>query len=231
MRAGCDIALNCWARLDDMTEIWRLEKAKLADSTKLKEELEKLNLELADATRRGDYAKAGDLQSGTIPNLEKADTREKLQQLLALDEADFGRTVSGRVTVQPLDGVSSLPSGVRNLEIGASGAWSTVAEGLNSFKGKAGQLVLIPGVHGGLDHVLVGAGEPFDPMSARGLAGRLPARRTRRRRHSILSRLGLIPIIIMASLRWNGWGVPCLRWPRRWPPSCCAPGASPPCPR
>ncbi|MFN7605030.1 MAG: AAA family ATPase, partial [Hyphomonadaceae bacterium] len=60
------------AKSDDMTETWRLEKAKLADSTKLKEELEKLNLELADATRRGDYAKAGELQYGTIPNLEKA---------------------------------------------------------------------------------------------------------------------------------------------------------------
>ncbi len=60
------------AKSDDMSETWRLEKAKLADATKLKEELEKLNLELADATRRGDYAKAGELQYGTIPNLEKA---------------------------------------------------------------------------------------------------------------------------------------------------------------
>ncbi len=49
----------------------------------------------------------------------------------------FGRTVSGRVTVQPFDAVSSLPSGLRNLEIGASGAWSEVAEGLNSFKGNS----------------------------------------------------------------------------------------------
>ena len=60
------------AKSDDMSETWRLEKAKLADATKLKEELEKLNLELAEATRRGDYAKAGELQYGTIPNLEKA---------------------------------------------------------------------------------------------------------------------------------------------------------------
>lgn len=45
---------------------------------------------------------------------------------------------------------------------------------LNGFKGKAGQLVLVPGADGGLDHVLVGAGETLDPMSARGLAGRLP---------------------------------------------------------
>ena len=55
-----------------MSEQWRAEKAKLADSTKLKEELEKANLELADATRRGDYAKAGELQYGSIPDLEKA---------------------------------------------------------------------------------------------------------------------------------------------------------------
>ncbi len=45
---------------------------------------------------------------------------------------------------------------------------------LNGFRGKAGQLVLVPGADGGLDHVLAGAGETFDPMTARGLAGRLP---------------------------------------------------------
>lgn len=49
----------------------------------------------------------------------------------------YGRTVSGRVTVQPFDAVSSLPAGLRNLEIGASGAWSEVAEGVNSFKGNS----------------------------------------------------------------------------------------------
>ena len=40
----------------NMTEKWRAEKASLADATKLKEELEKLHIELQDATRRGDYA-------------------------------------------------------------------------------------------------------------------------------------------------------------------------------
>ena len=45
---------------------------------------------------------------------------------------------------------------------------------LNGFKGKPGQLVLVPAADGGLDHVLAGAGETFDPLSARGLAGRLP---------------------------------------------------------
>jgi ATP-dependent Clp protease ATP-binding subunit ClpB len=58
------------AQSESMAETWRAEKAKLADSTKLKEELEKANLELADATRRGDYARAGELQYGLIPKLE-----------------------------------------------------------------------------------------------------------------------------------------------------------------
>lgn len=49
----------------------------------------------------------------------------------------FGRTVSGRLTVQPFDRLSSFPRGLRNLEFGASGAWSTVAEGRNSFKGNS----------------------------------------------------------------------------------------------
>ena len=51
--------------------------------------------------------------------------------------ASFGRTVSSRITAQPFDAVSSLPRGLRNLEIGVNGAWSTVAEGLNSFKGNS----------------------------------------------------------------------------------------------
>jgi ATP-dependent Clp protease ATP-binding subunit ClpB len=51
---------------------WQAEKGQLASATKMKEELEALNLELADATRRGDYAKAGELQYGRIPILEKA---------------------------------------------------------------------------------------------------------------------------------------------------------------
>jgi ATP-dependent Clp protease ATP-binding subunit ClpB len=60
------------AKSQEMAESWRSDKAKLADATKLKEELEKANQELAEATRRGDYAKAGELQYGSIPKLEAA---------------------------------------------------------------------------------------------------------------------------------------------------------------
>jgi leucyl aminopeptidase len=42
------------------------------------------------------------------------------------------------------------------------------------FKGKQGQIVVVPNTDGGIGHVLVGAGKTFDPTSARALSARLP---------------------------------------------------------
>ncbi|HZV83706.1 MAG TPA: leucyl aminopeptidase family protein [Brevundimonas sp.] len=44
----------------------------------------------------------------------------------------------------------------------------------NGFEGKPGQLLIAPDASGGVAAVLVGAGEAFDPMSARALPARLP---------------------------------------------------------
>ena len=52
----------------------------------------------------------------------------------------------------------------------AFGGWAET----NGFKGKAGQLLVAPDGQGGIAAVLVGAGERFDPMSARALPARLP---------------------------------------------------------
>ena len=46
--------------------------------------------------------------------------------------------------------------------------------GTNGFKGKSGQMLVAPDGQGGIAAVLVGAGERFDPMSARALPARLP---------------------------------------------------------
>lgn len=62
--------------------------------------------------------------------------------------------------------------------VGPKGALSrsaeTWAERLG-FKGKPGELLIVPGADGVIDHVLVGAGKTFDPMSARALSAKLPA--------------------------------------------------------
>ena len=50
-------------------------------------------------------------------------------------------------------------------------SWATA----NGFKGKSGQMLVVPNDEDGVDAVLVGTGERFDPWSARGLSAKLPA--------------------------------------------------------
>ncbi len=54
-----------------ITRRWQEEKEKLAASSKVKEELEGARLQLEQAQRKGDFAKAGELAYSTIPALEK----------------------------------------------------------------------------------------------------------------------------------------------------------------
>ncbi|EAP90553.1 endopeptidase Clp: ATP-binding subunit B, clpB [Oceanicaulis alexandrii HTCC2633] len=58
-------------RSAELTAAWRAEKDKLASSTELKERLDRLRAELADAERRGDLGKASELKYGQIPQIEK----------------------------------------------------------------------------------------------------------------------------------------------------------------
>ncbi len=53
---------------------------------------------------------------------------------------------------------------------GPAAAW---AERMG-FKGKPGQVLIVPGADGAIDHVLMGAGKTFDPMTTRALSGKLP---------------------------------------------------------
>jgi len=55
----------------DLTARWRSEKDKLSNAQKLKTELDALRVELANAQRKGEYQKAGELAYGRIPELEK----------------------------------------------------------------------------------------------------------------------------------------------------------------
>ncbi len=55
----------------DLEEIWKAEKAMLQGAASVKEELEKLKLDLEAARRANDLAKMAELQYGKIPDLEK----------------------------------------------------------------------------------------------------------------------------------------------------------------
>ena len=54
----------------DLEEIWKTEKSQVQGSQHVKEELEKLKLEMEAATRKGDWQKVSEIQYGRIPQLE-----------------------------------------------------------------------------------------------------------------------------------------------------------------
>jgi ATP-dependent Clp protease ATP-binding subunit ClpB len=82
---------------------WQREKAAIQDVRTRKEELERLRLEIEQAQRSGDYAKASELQYGRIPELERK-IREHEQAMTAdatphmlkeqVDEEDIAEVVS-----------------------------------------------------------------------------------------------------------------------------------------
>ena len=55
----------------ELTQRWQSEKDKIAGESKLKEQLDAARMELEQAQRAGDLAKAGELAYGRIPDLER----------------------------------------------------------------------------------------------------------------------------------------------------------------
>jgi ATP-dependent Clp protease ATP-binding subunit ClpB len=55
----------------DLEEVWKAEKAQVQGSQHVKEELEKLKLQMEEAKRKGDWQKMSEIQYGRIPQLEK----------------------------------------------------------------------------------------------------------------------------------------------------------------
>ncbi len=89
----------------DLTGRWKAEKDKLSDAQKLKSELDQLRIELANAQRRGEYQRAGELAYGRIPELEK-----RLQAIEAQDGA--GAMVQEVVTADNIAQVVSRWTGI-----------------------------------------------------------------------------------------------------------------------
>ena len=59
------------AKSEDLTAEWKVEKTRVADTQKFKEQLDHARGELEIAQRKGDLARAGELKYGVIPDLEK----------------------------------------------------------------------------------------------------------------------------------------------------------------
>ncbi len=88
-----------------LTARWSAEKSKLSNAQKLKSELDGLRTELADAQRRGEFQRAGELAYGKIPELEK-----RLADIEAKENA--GEMMEEAVTANHIAQVVSRWTGV-----------------------------------------------------------------------------------------------------------------------
>ena len=91
----------------DLTSRWSAEKNKLSNAQKLKSELDGLRIELANAQRRGEYQRAGELAYGRIPELEK-----KLADIEAEAKDGAGEMMEEAVTANHIAQVVSRWTGV-----------------------------------------------------------------------------------------------------------------------
>jgi ATP-dependent Clp protease ATP-binding subunit ClpB len=89
----------------DLTSRWSAEKNKLSNAQKLKSELDGLRVELANAQRRGEFQRAGELAYGRIPELEK-----KLAEIEAKENS--GEMMEEAVTANHIAQVVSRWTGV-----------------------------------------------------------------------------------------------------------------------
>jgi ATP-dependent Clp protease ATP-binding subunit ClpB len=90
----------------DLEEVWKAEKASLQGAAAVKDELEKVKLELDAARRRGDLSRMAELQYGRIPELEK-----RIAEAQAAEGAPT-QLVRNRVTDEEIAEVVSKWTGI-----------------------------------------------------------------------------------------------------------------------
>ncbi|ETI65340.1 ATPase AAA, partial [Sphingobium sp. C100] len=88
----------------ELTTRWQAEKDKIAGEAKLKEQLDAARIQLEQAQRNGEYARAGELQYGTIPDLEK--------KLTEAESASAGAMLREEVTSEDIASVVSRWTGI-----------------------------------------------------------------------------------------------------------------------
>ncbi|MCI2052207.1 MAG: AAA family ATPase, partial [Sphingobium sp.] len=99
-----DDLANMEQQSSELTAKWQGEKDKIAGEQRLKEELDAARLEVEQAQRSGDYSRAGELQYGRIPDLER--------KLAEAQEAASGAMLREEVTPEDIAGVVSRWTGI-----------------------------------------------------------------------------------------------------------------------
>lgn len=76
----------------DLEEIWTSEKAQAQGSAQVREEIERIKLQIVEFTRKGDLTKVSELQYGRLPDLER-----KLKEAQAKEDGKDGVSTPNRL--------------------------------------------------------------------------------------------------------------------------------------
>jgi ATP-dependent Clp protease ATP-binding subunit ClpB len=94
----------------DLDEIWRAEKAQVQGAQHIKEEIDKIKLQMEDARRKGDWQKMSELQYGKLPALEAQ--LKKADSKLAKEQAKKPQLLRTQVGAEEIAEVVSRATGI-----------------------------------------------------------------------------------------------------------------------
>src|SRR3954466_15059678 len=94
---------------NDLEEEWKAEKAVVQGAAHIKEEIERVRLQMDEAKRKGDWQKMSELQYGKVPQLEK---QLKEAESTSTAQADKPKLLRTQVGVEEIAEVVSRSTGI-----------------------------------------------------------------------------------------------------------------------
>jgi len=94
----------------DLDEVWQAEKAQVVGTQHIKEEIDKVKLQMEEAKRKGDWQAVSELQYGKLPQLEAQ--LKKADSKLASEEAARPRLLRTQVGAEEIAEVVSRSTGI-----------------------------------------------------------------------------------------------------------------------
>jgi ATP-dependent Clp protease ATP-binding subunit ClpB len=94
----------------DLDEVWKAEKAQLEGSKHVKEEIDRIKLQMEEAKRRGDWQQMSELQYGKLPQLEAQ--LKKADKKLAGEQAKKPHLLRTHVGAEEIAEVVSRSTGI-----------------------------------------------------------------------------------------------------------------------
>ncbi|MEY5097500.1 MAG: hypothetical protein RJA36_219, partial [Pseudomonadota bacterium] len=97
---------------NDLEQIWKAEKASVQTSGEVREQIERIRLEIEDWKRKGDFNKVAELQYGKLPELEKRLKEAQAKEAAGEGEAKGPKLLRTQVGAEEIAEVVARATGI-----------------------------------------------------------------------------------------------------------------------